>query len=230
MIHKCFSHLKDTAEHSFKVCYLTIHEDYVPEGVSQRRPGLHTESPGSVPLFPEEFNITAAEFKQRWHPWGFGIGPTRWEMEGGIFMASNIADSCRVWDCVMKDHGVIAIDSLGGLEHLRGALNKGPKDRVGIVVEPNQMLWITDRTPHESLPLKKGEFRQYFRFVTSQVGIWYEDHSTKNDCGVVPPETVRIVKGSKFDSVHQSKEESHLALPSIPALSSSSSIQSAKTV
>ena len=69
------------------------------------------------------------------------------------------------------------------------------------------------RTPHESLPLKKGAFRQFFRLVTSQVvinslfiyllgskvSLWYADHSTPNPLGVLPdPDVTRIVTGDKF--------------------------------
>ena len=42
------------------------------------------------------------------------------------------------------------------------------------------------RTPHESLPLKRKKFRQFFRVVTSRVSLWYRDHSTANPLGVVP--------------------------------------------
>ena len=62
-----------------------------------------------------------------------------------------------------------------------------------------EMVWITDCTPHESLPLKAGTSRQYFRLVTSQISIWYADHSTPNPLGIKPPKHVKIVHGNKFD-------------------------------
>ena len=66
-------------------------------------------------------------------------------------------------------------------------------------MDPNTMYWITDRTPHESLPLNNNTYRQYFRLVTHQVSLWFEDHSTKNPLGAVPdPIITKIVKGSKF--------------------------------
>ena len=52
---------------------------------------------------------------------------------------------------------------------------------------------MTDRTPHESLPLKPGQYRQYFRLVTSNVSVWYAKHSTPNPLGCTPGEGVRIV-------------------------------------
>ena len=55
------------------------------------------------------------------------------------------------------------------------------------------------RTPHESLPLKEATFRQFFRIVTSNVSLWYKDHSTPNPLGVEPdPEVTRTVVGDKF--------------------------------
>ncbi len=86
------------------------------------------------------------------------------------------------------------IGELGDIEHLREYLPEGE------VLEKNCLYWFTDRTPHESLPLKESTERQFFRLVTKEVSIWYEDHSTKNPCGIVPdPEKTKIVKGSKFD-------------------------------
>ena len=42
--------------------------------------------------------------------------------------------------------------------------------------------------------------RQFFRLVTSEVSLWFEEHSTKNPPGVVPdPNITKIVKGSKFN-------------------------------
>ena len=55
------------------------------------------------------------------------------------------------------------------------------------------------RTPHESLPLKRKKFRQFFRVVTSRVSLWYRDHSTANPLGVVPdPAITRTVAGNKL--------------------------------
>ena len=64
---------------------------------------------------------------------------------------------------------------------------------------PGQLYWLTDRTPHESLPLGKGTYRQFFRIVTSDVSLWYKDHSTANPLGVKPDPTItKIVVGDKF--------------------------------
>ncbi len=67
-------------------------------------------------------------------------------------------------------------------------------------MEANRMYWMTDRTPHEWLPLKTTTYCQFFRLVTSQVGLWFADHSTPNPNGVKPdPKITKIVEGNKFD-------------------------------
>ena len=81
----------------------------------------------------------------------------------------------------------------GDIEHLRSAL--GP----GEVMRPGQVYWITDKTPHESLPLDKKTMRQFFRIVTSEVSFWFSDHSTPSPLGVTPdPRVTKTVRGDKF--------------------------------
>ncbi|KAI9324281.1 hypothetical protein DFJ73DRAFT_873198 [Zopfochytrium polystomum] len=69
------------------------------------------------------------------------------------------------------------------------------------------MVWITDRTPHESVPLPStpaadgssgSTFRQYFRLVTSDCAVWYARHSTRNETGVEPPKCVKVIGEDKF--------------------------------
>lgn len=75
-----------------KVGFLTVHESYISSGSAQRREGLHIESPG---IFCDDPNA-AAFTPGREHPWGMGIfwGPDRYE--GGIFMASSVANTSEV--------------------------------------------------------------------------------------------------------------------------------------
>ena len=48
--------------------------------------------------------------------------------------------------------------------------------------------------------MPEGSYRQFFRLVTSQVSLWYKDHSTPNPLGVEPdPSITRTVVGDKFD-------------------------------
>ena len=184
-----------------KVCYLTIHESTVKANHSQRRPGIHTERPGRLALNgklvsgnSEGQGVSEIQFNRIYHHWGIGIGSYEkdsFKIRGGIFMASNVANSCQIWDCQIMDDNCIG--HLGDIDHLKSLLPKSE------VMEPHCLYWLTDRTPHESLPLKKNTHRLFFRLVTSQVSLWFEEHSTKNPLGVVPdPNITKIVRGSKF--------------------------------
>jgi len=203
-----------------KICFLTIHESHVSYNQTQRRPGLHTDNPGTVII--EEEGTSAQEkitLKEKGYDgkglhhcmahnermatnWGMGVIFRRTQVQGGIYMASNIDNSCEVWNsqvlCDKNKEDMEIIGKHGDIEHLRSYL--GPST----MMMPNTMYWITDRTPHESLPLKKAAYRQYFRLVTHQVSLWFEDHSTKNPLGVLPdPSITKIVKGSKFGDPRQ---------------------------
>merc|ERR1712113_531466 len=103
------------------------------------------------------------ETTKRYHGWGIGMVMGRSRC-GGIYMASNIDDSCQIYNAVVEDPRMIG--HLGNCEHLREFLGPGTKLKAG------QLCWFTDRTPHESLPLPLGTKRQFFRLVTSQVDVW----------------------------------------------------------
>ena len=180
-----------------KIGYLTIHESFVEKGTSQRRPGIHTESPGVLMLKGGEGK---SDHDCKLYRWGDGIVTITQRLQGGIYMASNVANSCKVWNCeILKPEGLNSPDVVGehgDIEHLRTLLPSKCE-----TMDANIVYWMTDRTPHESLPLSEGTLRQYFRLVTSQVSGWFEDHSTKNPLGVVPdPEITKIIKGSKFET------------------------------
>jgi len=157
-----------------KISYLTIHESVVAPGETQRRPGAHTD--GTV-IFG-------------WGGGGWGGGspapsppppkptpkPTK-----GIYMASSDG-RCRAWNEMRYDvneHGSV-LGALGEAE----------------MMEPGVMYWMTDRTPHESLPSLERHHRQFFRLVADEIGIWWAQHSTANPLGVRP--NCSIEYGRKF--------------------------------
>ena len=195
-----------------KICFLTIHESHVSCNQTQRRPGLHTDNPGTLIIEEESsssqertsFKGTGYDGKgsssvrfYEAHHWGMGVNLGRDKVQGGIYMASNVENSCAVWNsqvqCDENNENMEIIRKHGDIEYLRPYL--GPST----VMKPNNIYWITDRTPHESLPLKKDAYRQHFRLVTHQVSLWFDDHSTKNPLGLLPdPNITKIVKGSKF--------------------------------
>ena len=194
-----------------KVFFLTIQESWVDANTSQRRSGLHTDNPGPISIRKSQVNKDpgiemlnyegpgSCDFIICDHHWGTGVINNARSHCGGIYMASNVENSCRVWDCKIeadRDTGEEVISDFGDIEHLRSFL----PDEDAEILEPNTLYWITDRTPHESLPLEKGQFRQFFRIVTSDVSLWFVDDNTENPNGVKPdPSITKIVKGSKFN-------------------------------
>eukprot|EP00732_Lithocolla_globosa_P005773 Lithocolla_globosa_v1_NODE_6216_length_1121_cov_10.208255.p1 type:complete len:320 gc:universal NODE_6216_length_1121_cov_10.208255:976-17(-) len=181
-----------------KVGYLTIHEGLVGESVTQRRPGIHVDAHPVQTVFGRGQVVSPRAWMDLHSPqlhslshWGTGYLLHN-NMQGGIYMASNVPYSTRVYPTTIRQDCTDQVGSHGDLEHFRWCLGKGYH------LPANVMVWMTDRTPHESLPMSKPTYRQYFRLVTSDVGMWYEDHSTKNRLGIVPPEHVKIVKGDKF--------------------------------
>lgn len=166
-----------------QVAYLTIQESLVPAGQSQRRGGIHVESPGTL--------TASGEFINDRYNWGCGF--VNWDesrIEGGIFMASNVPNSCRAWNVKLTDPTQI-VGALGSAEHLREQLGEG------CILEANKLYWLTDLTPHESLPLEEETYRQLFRLVTGSLSAWYSAHSTANPLVKLPAET-EVVLGSKF--------------------------------
>ena len=96
-----------------------------------------------------------------------------------------------------KDGPENAIGKLGNVGYLRNLL---PKDR-RIELKANKLYWLTDRTPHEGLPMIQDGWRQFFRLVSHKLGVWYEEHSTKNPVGIIPDESyTKIIEGNKFDT------------------------------
>merc|ERR1712087_653476 len=65
-----------------------------------------------------------------------------------------------------------------------------------VSLQANELIWMTDRTPHESMPLKGDQPRQFFRLVTRGIDTWFAAHSTMNPLGVQPEAT--IVNYDKF--------------------------------
>ena len=139
------------------------------------------------------------------HSWGVGMGGDRIVDE--IFMAASVNDTSQAWNVriVPDKDGNEVIGHLGDMEHMRKYLPETSGDSwwqetVKEPIEQDTIYWMTDRTPYEALPMKKSGYRQFFRLVTDEVGLWYEKHSTPNPNGVVPdPKITKIIKKSKFE-------------------------------
>ena len=108
---------------------------------------------------------------------------------GGIFIASNIADSTRVWNCKVTNDKIIGKN--GNIDPMREFL-----PTAGVLLEPGKVYWMNDRAPHESLPMKVTTMRQFFRIMTSEVEFWFKDLYTANPLGVLPdPNVTEMVVG-----------------------------------
>eukprot|EP00931_Biecheleriopsis_adriatica_P061118 TRINITY_DN3673_c0_g1_i1.p1 TRINITY_DN3673_c0_g1~~TRINITY_DN3673_c0_g1_i1.p1 ORF type:complete len:355 (+),score=38.18 TRINITY_DN3673_c0_g1_i1:65-1129(+) len=168
----------DTFNPGKEIGYLTIHESLTAPGQSHRRPGIHTEAPGLMMLSPGLVEINPG--------WG---GGQAWGQDG-IYMASNVSDSLKVWPVKLRNE---VIGHMGDCEHLRSLLGDGS------TVQAGELIWLTDHTPHESLPLETEAYRQYFRVVVGTVSVWYSKHSTANRLGVEPnPDETKILDEDKF--------------------------------
>jgi hypothetical protein len=140
--------------------YLTILESWV-EPNTQRRPGIHTESPGLLKL-PGIKKVTLIPCQ--------GGNYDLINYYGGIVVASNITDSCWVWPCQIQDMGEI-VPAGGDIDHLREFLGQP------LVMKARDVWWITDGTPHESRPVSQKVYRQFVRVVGSEGSVWFKDHS-----------------------------------------------------
>lgn len=82
------------------ICYLTVHESIVEAGVCQRHDGLHIETPGVE------------------HYWGNGLYYSPDKYEGGIYFASNIANTSIMYNALIDKNVAGIVDEHGGCEHL----------------------------------------------------------------------------------------------------------------
>lgn len=187
MIDACPFNREEGAELG-KVAYLTVQENYVDANQSQRRGGLHIESPGVFSDDPRASSFAPAME----HPWGMGMFVESDKYEGGIYFASNQSDTTEVWDALVDRSVPGIVDKGGGCEHLRNWIGEGTK------LEANELIWMTDRTPHEALPQKSSGHRQFFRLVMPCISHWYADHSTPNP-NVHLPDDIKVIHGNKFE-------------------------------
>jgi len=219
-----------------KVLYLTVHEGWVEAGQTQRRGGIHIESPrygmksinesngddsdlarpSTSPSISSSFstNTTSITSKIRAGEWKGIPGRVGWgrgvlkddEFIGGLYMASTIANTCVVYHALVDK---VSTDDEGGCEHLRHLLppedndfherqnhtdgrnpNRGRK--FSRAMEANELVWMTDRTPHEVIPQTEREYRQFFRLVTSSLSIWNTARSTTNENIELPPHVLVV--------------------------------------
>jgi hypothetical protein len=146
----------------YKIGYLSIAESFVKNGYTQKRIGIHTEKrahgiacgKGSISVNPISNKIN---------------------LSGGIFMASNVNESCQIWNINANNPKPIDIQS---------QIMETKCDPYKI--KQNELIWFTDTCPHEVLPQKYSAIRQWFRIVTSQNSFWFSKTDTPNSLGIEP--------------------------------------------
>lgn len=198
LIRSCLDHVPEEVG---KVGYLTIQEDWVLPGQCQRRPGLHVESPAGEKRLGAGYLENIENLDGRLFRWGAGTLDPDLKPIGGIFMGSTVLDTCQIYNAKIKDPEQI-VGKLGCVESFRDALDALCRsDRLEKrTLTAREIVWFTDLTPHESLPVREKVFRQYFRLVTSDISLWYSQHSTPNPCGTaVPTGKVTVINENKFD-------------------------------
>lgn len=169
------------------IVYLSVHESLVPVGQSQRRPGLHIERPIRVDSRVLPYDTA---YGSEYHNacWGLGYADPGGHPVDGIFTASTVDDSCALYPALI-DKPEEVTDAHGSIEHMRPYLLRSGV--LPVKLKANSMAWITDRTPHESLPLyspegKDAVYRQWFRLVVGPISMWHAKHNTPNPLGVLP--------------------------------------------
>jgi len=97
-----------------------------------------------------------------------------------------------------KNNGHVPYAACGAAHERRARVTFDAPMRVRgpISIQANQLFWMTDHTPHESMPLKEGQRRKFFRLVTGRVDAWFAAHSTPNPLGTMPD--ARIITQDKF--------------------------------
>lgn len=171
---------------------------YAPQALQQapplsRVPDVEEGNVSFTSVFDDlaHFSGRPAKYEIMYYYWGLGMYRNEERLVGGIYLASNMDDTCAIFNASVDDPRMIG--RLGCCEHLREFCG------LPILLKKNQLAWITDRTPHESLPMLKKERRQFFRLVMPEVSLWFKDHSTENSLGVgVDPSKTRVVVGNKF--------------------------------
>lgn len=96
----------------FATGYLTIQESVVEDdNTSQRRGGVHTETPGSLAGRWRQHACSPSHV-----PWGLGLFDQNdqvGEYLGGIFFSSNVSHSSRVWNLQIREPEHVRLEEIG---------------------------------------------------------------------------------------------------------------------
>ena len=145
--------------------------------------------------------------EEGWYRFGGGrYNTTTHQLIGGIYMASNKADTCQIFPVRVDKPQLAVYDASCNLEHLRHLFGTPVK------LAADAFYWMHDRIPHEAIPFvpqkqdwsKKvpdiikivtpGPYqRSFFRLCCNDVSVWFASRCTPNRLGIVPPPDVTVV-------------------------------------
>lgn len=114
--------LRNDVNEKGKIAYLTIHESWVEPGKTQRRPGLHIESPL---IYCDSNIIGKCPNNQLWRSLAWGKGNWRDDHPiDGIYIASNIDNMTNIYPYQIEKSEELT-DKYGGIEYLREDIKDG---------------------------------------------------------------------------------------------------------
>lgn len=177
------------------VGYLTIDEAVIREGLTHRRPGLHTDgyaafsegaqAYGAWGGFPGPWATHEPEHREPEPPeeprrhygaWGGFPGPWATTNSLGMLSASSVV-GCEAFHQTFDGQS----GSNGDCSHLADQLDRDSR----VVLEPNVVYAMDGDTVHRSLVHTEQEARQFVRLSMPSDAAWYEGY-TRNPLGVEP--------------------------------------------
>lgn len=100
------------------------------------------------------------------------------KFEGGFFMSVNTPESINIWTCQIDDFDDDMIRQNSNVERYRELLGRPSR-----CLAVGEVVWMTDATPYEQIPLKPGNRRQFFQLFIRDASVWRPERWTKNPLG-----------------------------------------------
>lgn len=191
------------------VSYITVEQSFVRRGDAQRRQGLHIETPGRLMgkkrkrkfhfllhfICSHLLSLCAGPGEVEIRSVGWGVGENdRKVCTGGIFVGSSVRHSMLLYPktLVTNPEDGQVVGGHGECEHLRDYFTEEP-----VYLKADEIWWMTDRTPHEALPVQNDTIRTFFRLVVGDVTVWFSKHNTANPLCPLPNDVI-VIDTDKF--------------------------------
>lgn len=189
-----------------KVAYLTIDESVVLPGLTQRRPGLHTDgyaefdesgelayggwSGGAWAAPPRREPKPEPKPERTPDPWRGGWGGGAWANGYGLGMlTASTHVGCEAYEQVFEGRP----GSNGDCAHLVEQLNSQNR----VILEPGKIYAMDGDTVHQSLTHAIKTARQFVRLSMPSDAAWYEGY-TENSLGILPTGPILPPRPAEF--------------------------------